>query len=238
MRKIPNKMSEIEEVSKAVAETSKFGTKSVETTEKILTFLAKVFKEPIEQTSGMIGDRLKFIRWKRQVRIVDEVNKILEQKNITETRAVPPKFMIPILENATLEEDDNLQDIWIKLISNSMNPNFNSEIRYAYIEIIKSINPIDARVLKEFYEALTRQNLNLGNITAHSVPKEELSRALKISSEECIISIYNLFRVQCLAPAILTGGAKLGSEPITIYKGADRVTMTPLGRNFVEACMK
>ena len=55
-------MSEIEEVARAAAETSKFGTKALETTEKLASFVAKVFQEPIESAVGMIGDRLKFFR--------------------------------------------------------------------------------------------------------------------------------------------------------------------------------
>jgi hypothetical protein len=39
-------------------------------------------------------------------------------------------------------------------------------------------------------------------------------------------------------PAILKGGVKMGPEPLTIYKGIDAVTLTPLGVKFVEACIK
>ena len=53
-------MSEIEEVARATAEASKFGTKALETTEKLASFVAKVFKEPIRDAVGIIGDRLKF----------------------------------------------------------------------------------------------------------------------------------------------------------------------------------
>ena len=38
-----------EEIAKAVAAASKFGTQAVKTTERILAFAAKVFKGPAEQ---------------------------------------------------------------------------------------------------------------------------------------------------------------------------------------------
>jgi hypothetical protein len=45
-------------------------------------------------------------------------------------------------------------------------------------------------------------------------------------------------RMQCIGPAILKGGISFGDEPVTIYKGADAVVLTPLGVKFVEACIR
>jgi len=230
--------SNIKEISKAVAEASKFGTKSVETTEKILGFLAKVFEDTIEQVSGIVSDKLKFLRWQRQIRIVDQVEKILKQRKIKITRSIPPKFALPMLENASLEEDDQLQDIWIRLMANSMDPNFDAKFRMAYIEMIKGLAPLDVRILDFFYKSLVKDGMAGINFTAHSYTQGRICNSLNINKEEYLDSIYNLFRVQCLAPAIITGDAMMGGEPLTIFKGADEISMTPLGKNFIEACIK
>ena len=47
-----------------------------------------------------------------------------------------------------------------------------------------------------------------------------------------------VIRMQLLGPAVLKGGVKMGPEPLTIFKGIDAVTLTPLAVKFVEACMK
>ncbi len=201
-------------------------------------FLSKVFKQPIEDAVGIIGDRLRFLRWERQVRLSDKVNEILEQRGVKETRAVPPKIALSILENASLEGNDELQDLWANLLANSMDINFTEEIRYAYLEIIKSVTSLDVRMLYTLYNSLSEQRIDWNNITHYSVNKQQICEALSISPQDYEISIYNLFRVQCLAPAIIKGGVKMGSEPLTIYKGTDAVVMTPLGKNFIEACIK
>ena len=105
-------MSDTEEIAKAIQESAKIGQKGLEIADKAGTFLARVFKEPIDEIAGIVTDRLRFIRWKRTVQMADEVNKILEEKKITDTRAVPPKIALPILEEASLEEDQNLQFLW------------------------------------------------------------------------------------------------------------------------------
>jgi hypothetical protein len=234
-------MSETKEISKAIQESAKLGEKGLEIADKAGSFFAKVLKQPINQISGMITDKLRFIRWKRMVQMADEVNKILEEKKITETRAVPPKIALPILEEASLEDDPNLQYLWNHLLVNAMNPNFNDELRYGFVEMIKEITGIEAKLLNEFYEVLRRKGKlrPLSDVFQYSLTKEQIMHVLRISADMYAISVNNLMRMQLLSPALLkSGGVPLGSEPLTIYKGIDAVTLTPLGVKFVEACIK
>ena len=233
-------MSEAEEIAKAIQESTKLGEKGLEIADKAGTFFAKVFQEPINEISGMITDKIRFIRWKKMVQMSEEVNTILQQKQITSTRAVPPKIALPIIEEASLEDDPNLQYLWNHLLANAMNPNFNDEIRYGFIEMIKGITGIEAKLLHEFYEVLRKENklLPLSNVFQYNISKEQFIDLLKITPDIYAISVNNLMRMQLISPAILKGGISMGSEPITIYKGIDAITMTPLGVKFVEACIK
>src|ERR1035437_6562922 len=169
-------MTDIGEIAKAIQEAAKLGEKGLEIADKAGSFFAKILKEPAEEISGMINDKLRFIRWKRLVQIADEVNKILEGKNITDTRSVPPKIALPILEEATLEEDPNLQNLWNHLLANAMDPKFNDEIRYGFIEMIKGITGLEAKLLYEFYQILKSKNIlePIENVTEFSLTKEEI----------------------------------------------------------------
>ncbi len=234
-------MGEAKEISKAIQESAKLEEKGLEIANKAGSFFAKVFKEPMNEISGMIKDKFRFIRWKRMVQMADEVNKILEDKKITETRAVPPKIALPILEEASLEDDPNLQYLWNHLLANAMNPNFNDELRYGFVEMIKEITGIEAKLLNEFYEVLRRKGKlrPLSDVFQYSLTKEQIMHVLRISADMYAISVNNLMRMQLLSPAILKSvSVPPGSEPLTIYKGIDAVTLTPLGAKFVEACIK
>lgn len=233
-------MNETEEIAKAIQETAKLGVKGLEIADKAASFFAKVFREPLDEVSGMITDKLRFIRWKRMVQMADEVNKILEEKKVTNTRAVPPKIALPIIEEASLEDDPSLQFLWNHLLANAMNPDFNDELRYGFIEMIKGITGIEARLLSEFYKVLDRDGKlrPLCEVFQYSLTKEQIMQALLISVDVYAISVNNLMRMQLLSPAILKGRVQLGNEPLTIYKGIDAVTLTPLGVKFVEACVR
>ncbi len=60
-------MSDAEEIAKAVQSVANFGDKALETSQKVGGFLARVFKEPIQEISGMVTDKLRFVRWQRLV---------------------------------------------------------------------------------------------------------------------------------------------------------------------------
>jgi len=233
-------MSEAEEIAKAIQESAKLGEKGLDIADKAGSFFAKVFKEPINEITGIITDKLRFIRWRRIVQMADDVNKILEEKKIEDTRAVPPKIALPIFEESSLEDDPNLQYLWNHLLANAMNPDFNDEIRYGFTEMIKNITGIEALILREFYSIMEKENrlTPLSAIYNYSLKKEQLIDGLKMLPDQYALSANNLMRMQLLSPAVLKGGAKLGPEPLTIFKGIDAVTLTPLAVKFVEACMK
>ena len=234
-------MSDAEEIAKAVQKAASLGEKSLETSEIVGGFLARVFKEPIEEVTGMLTDKLRFVRWRRLVQMSDDVSKILDAKGVKETRSVPPKLALPIFEESSLEEDPTLQDLWNHLLANSMNPGFNGELRYGFIEMIKNITGSEVAILNNFYETLKREDRlqNISELSNYSLKKEQIERIVGISADQYQVNIHNLMRMQCIGPAILKStGIIMGDEPTTIYKGVDSVVLTPLGVRFVEACIK
>ena len=103
-------MSKTEEISKAIQEVAKLGDKGFESADKAGTFFTKVFESPIDEIAGIVHDKLRFIRWKRLVEMTDEVNSILKERNITETSPLAPKIAIPLIEDASLEDDDEIKN--------------------------------------------------------------------------------------------------------------------------------
>lgn len=236
-------MSDPEEISKVVQSVAMFGEKSLEVSQKVGEFFARVFKEPIAEISTMVTDKLRFVRWRRLVQMTDEVNKILESRGVKETRAIPPKLALPIFEEGSLEEDSSLQHLWNHLLANAMNPDFNDEIRQGFIDIIKNITGIEALILEHFYEILKKKGLlqNIGEITKHFLRKEQIKQLVNIHEEQYQVSIHNLMRMQCIGPAVLKANGlsiTFSNEPTMIYKGTEAIVLTPLGVKFIEACIK
>lgn len=233
-------MSETEEVSKAIQEVSKLGSTGLETAQKAGSFLAKLFQSPLGELSGIVHDKLRFIRWKRMVEMSDEIGEILQARWITETRALPPKIWIPLIENASIEDDDEIKIFWNKLIANAMDPNFSDNINYGYIEMVKSISGKEAFLLKIIYDSLCMDwyLANLSNLHNHTIDKEQLITILNISPDQYVISAHNLMRLQLIAPAVISGWIRMWAHSLTSYKWTDEIYLTALGVKFVEACIK
>ena len=139
-------MCNTKEIAKAVQEAAELGKKGFDAAEKAGVFVAKVFKEPLEEISGLITDNLRFVRWKRLVKMSDEVNQIHKDKGINSTRSVPPKIALPIFENSSLEDDPSIQSLWSHLLANAMDPEFSDDIRYGFIDIIKSLTSYEVKL--------------------------------------------------------------------------------------------
>jgi hypothetical protein len=233
-------MSEAEEYAKAVQSVADFGTKSLDLSEKIGGFFAQVFKEPFQEVSGMITDRLKFIRWRRLVQMGDEVNKILLEKGVKETRGVSPKLALPIFEESSLEDDPSLQYLWNHLLANAMDPKFNGELRYGFIDMIKNITGIEASILNKFYELLkvNDNKIDINKITKFTLTNQQIMKMVGIDAITYQVSIYNLMRTQCIGPAFSIMPVLDKFEPVATYEEPKAFVLTPLGLRFVEACIR
>lgn len=97
------------ESAKATQEVAKAAQKGIDASEKLGSFLAKIFGGPMEELAGIVGDKLRVMRWERQVRLIDRVEEINRSRNISGKEVpVAPKLAIPVIENASLEENDTL----------------------------------------------------------------------------------------------------------------------------------
>lgn len=248
-------MDELNETTKAFTEGAKLAKTVIDTTAQFGSFLSNVFGTPAEDVYGIVGDKINFIQWERRVRMAEVVNKYHKEKGFPPIRPIPPKFAIPMIVNAGFEEDDDLQDIWCRLISNSMDPNFNSEIRYAYIDIIKSLTSLDAKILKYIFEKAMERSfipgmiLENGNIVGYKnyfdrellvdyTPNlAKIREDMGISNEQFDLALYNLIRVQCIRNITVEKSMHFPGEHKDTYL-IEEIILTPLGIAFIEACLQ
>ncbi len=229
---------EIVETAKATQEVAKTASVAIKATEKLGIFLSKIIGEPTEIAIGILSDKLRFIRWQNQIKLADRLERIMKDRKI-EGKSIPvsPRFAIPLLESASWEDRDSLQEIWANLLISAMHPDDSKKVRSSFIEIIKQIEPEEARLLKEAYELATN-NPRVGKdvkhflkgriqITPPGIPisKDSLCSELNISDDTIIPMLDNLFRLRCLAPFAENTGYSIAVE--------GRVTKELLRKDFV-----
>ena len=80
-------------------------------------FLEKLAGGTIEEAGLMFADKIRLRRLKNQITILSKAQKIATDANI-DVKQINYKILVPLLEYASLEEEESLQDKWACLISN------------------------------------------------------------------------------------------------------------------------
>lgn len=225
-------MSDIEETSKAVQEVAKTTGKVVDASEKLGSFIARFVCGSLEQGVGIVEDRLRYMRWERQVRLMKRADDFMLEAGLSKpTRPLQLKFAIPLLQAASLEEDDYLQDLWAKLLVNSANSSSEIEQRRTYIDILERLSPLDAKILQKIY------SLPFDKMRHKCILTEKLPENVSVSTHENKV-FYNkpTFEIELS----LANLSRLGV--ISVMKSLEGgelfevVNQTLLGKKFIDAC--
>jgi len=200
--------------------------------------LGRFISGPVGEVVGMLWDHLKVIRFERQVRLAERVRLFLSNRGMNgPTRTVPLKVGLPLLDYATLEEDDNLQDIWATLLVNGGDADSGIEMRRAFVSVLAEMTALDVRNLAKIEQASPsdlREGSILvwtGNLPDEAVPvsRRDVNVYSRLPTLEALTSLSNLERLGCVYSGDELGGLR-GVSPIKI------VGLTPFGRAFVQAC--
>jgi hypothetical protein len=219
-------IGKVADATKALAET---GGKAIEASRSF----GRVIKGPIEDLVGMVQDRVRFARWERQLALADKARAIMKARGLARpTRELPLNFAVPLLTAAVLEEDDELQETWARLLVNAGDTATAIELRTAYVEILKGMSAFDVKNLATMAKATLaippgkpRAVLTVDlpalseGFLGHFTKEPRISRELGIS-------LANLSSLGCAMPA----GGLDGAVLYTV------MTVTDLGLALYQAC--
>jgi hypothetical protein len=88
------------------------------------------------------------IRWHRYQK---RVNDAVVDAGFT-PQPVQPKLLHAMIDAATLEDDDNLQDIWANMLANASDPHKPESVSPVFPAILRELRVADVKYLNAFYE--------------------------------------------------------------------------------------
>ena len=221
------------ESAKAVQEVAKTGDKAIDITEKFAGFISRYISGSLEQGVGIFEDKLRYVRWERQIRLMERANQLMTQLGADgPTKPIPLKLAIPLFQAASLEDDDYLQDMWAKLLVNASISERKIELRHAHIDSLERLSPVEALILEKIYAIPADELVGNAVSTGHlpesvSVEEEDVQvEELIQPSEEVVMALANLARLGCVTLPTPWNGGEIFT---TVYP-------TVMGRSLVEAC--
>jgi hypothetical protein len=109
---------------------------------------SKVFGPAAEQMGEMIGDYAKYYRLKNLINLQDKVTVLLKARGIKNHRSIHPSLAIPLINEASIQDEESLQDKWANLIANAMDPNFKERIDRNHVDKLARLKPESAELLE------------------------------------------------------------------------------------------
>jgi hypothetical protein len=217
------------EEAKAVKEVAKTAGKAIDASREVGGFISKFIAGPLEQGLGIFEDKLKYMRWELQVAFMDKVNKKMAELGLKgPTQPVPMKITIPLLQAASMEDDDNLQELWANLLVNAADKDSGVEVHRNHITILQDLTSFDARILQKAYSAKVEYGVSIG---VWALPEELFvmepsdKTKRKQPKEDVALAIENLCRLRLLQSAVWAAAESIGA-----------VYQTRLGRHLYKAC--
>lgn len=146
-------------------------------------FLRRLLGPATTEVGILLQDTVRGWRFGNQIRVLKAAESQLLEAGI-EPGSVPLRVLVPLLEGAALEDDEEMSERWASLLANAANPNSGCDVRSFFSEILRQLAPIDARIL-DFYNSTTN-SLKMSLIE---------SKLPNISSNDISISLDNLVRL-------------------------------------------
>ncbi|MHB1106148.1 MAG: Abi-alpha family protein [Lutibacter sp.] len=174
--------------------------------------LKGLFGKAFEETGEIIADQVRLRRFKNQIKIFEKAQKYLKDKNI-DPQKVNLKVLAPLVEFASYEEDENLQDLWAKLIKNILSRPTSVVLQQNAIEVLNKVSNEEVKILDHIFDKLkikrkeradklqgkprvwggkTMKDPEDFRIDWFSFKVKEISAELKINEDELETQISNL----------------------------------------------
>lgn len=196
----------------------------------IIKFFSGIVPDFLKDGVGILSDQVKLWRWSNQINIIKKAQNKIEESGLSK-KQIPLKVLVPIIQNSSLEQDENMQEKWANMLANAATDNV--EISPNYAAILNELSPIEVSILDKIYQEVNKES-DYQKRKSTQFDANKFKTMLVITEEKMDLIIENLYRLNLFqAPAghgIAVGDHKFALRTTKIFE------FTTLGYEFVRAC--
>jgi|ERR1700723_787754 len=189
--------------------------------EPVKDLVQKVAGPAAEEIGLTLRDHVRQFRFKGEIHLWTRTKEMLEEAGIS-PKHVPLKLLFPLIQNATLEEDESLQDKWAALLANSCKEG--NEILPSFPETLKQITPTEAKFLDRAYDEISDGG--------HG-PKHPIQESMLIAASDVMIA--DLERLG-LIDRYMEDTQFTSSLKHHTFGPTNHLFVSYFGREFIRAC--
>ncbi|MCP1540144.1 Abi-alpha family protein [Methylorubrum extorquens] len=190
----------VTEPSKAVQEVAKTTSKTLD----LIRDVGNVFGDAAKELAETVSHRMAYYKFLNANSISQKVEKMRIEHQISPdaVKFLPFGMSLKLLEAASMEEDEDVQDVWARLIFNATNSNLDININKIHIDLIKSLSSSEVILLDLLWECERKAYFNsIQQVRAFNKEMNALAEIKwrKIEYDLRQISVQNLIRLRCLS---------------------------------------
>lgn len=145
-------------------------------------FVGRLVNPSVEELGLLIKDKISYWRFSNQIKILNKAKLICEKNNVS-IKSISPKLLCPYLENASLEDNDDLQDKWAALLVNMVDSKKNVQ-NHVFPYILSQLSKEEFDFLESNVNNKNMMILNLKNeLTLFLETKEEKEKIISSKIE-------------------------------------------------------
>lgn len=154
-------------------------------------FLGKLVSPAIEETGLLLRDKVTFWRYKNQVKMINKAKEFCLKNNIN-PKNIPIKFLSPILEYSSLEDDDILTEKWAILLSNMVDSEQNIE-NHVFPHLLSQLSKNEFELIETAVNITIAERIELkSELKKLEIKTKEESETLKVAIGKLSKEISNL----------------------------------------------
>lgn len=192
--------------------------------------------EVLKPTATLIGEDLatKYRSWRAR-NIADVLNTAAEMRETSglAVAPVPGRLLFPILEHASVEEDEELRRRWSALLAKAGTAGLQDRLLPGYAEVLRQLTPLEAEILDWLYrlhDVVLSENRKVWGDVLHT----QVEKQFGLTFQDYNLLMADLHRLQLIDGRRHVESAYGGTwTSASVYS---TIGLTTLGIAFVEAC--
>lgn len=202
--------------------------------------LEKLVGPVAEEVGLLLQDKVRSYRLRNQLIVLGKTQDMLNKAGI-EPKSVPLRVLVPLLEGAALEDDDNLSTKWAALLANAATPGYSVNLIPSFSNILSQLSLHDVKILdvllkEQWYHESKPEYIHLFAF------RLTIQETTNLSDEEYDLSVDNIVRLGLCV-------TRTEALPVTVQQDLqklydldrklvrrDVLIVTQLGFEFLKAC--
>lgn len=205
--------------------------------EEAKELLSKLLGPAAEEAGMILGDNMRVYRAQREVKLLRKMLRILKEQGVSPA-TVKMNVLFPLLQNAVLEEDEEMGDRWASLLASAADPGNKSNLEAAFVEILKQLAPEHAFLLDAFYDQILRSEISKEEWAESGVGIKYMRSMLGAKISQFDVALDNLMRLRLVAFPTPKLGIANGVDVRFQVTSSNVLCATSLGHAFYAACGK